>query len=190
VFFNLPNFPLVGSRQTLEQAAGLTLDRLHDAPFRRLHPQAGTPHAHRPESPFHSADILAGDIGAIRRYAPALLNHKTVVAEYQRRRFEDLREREVPIAVTLMPALDGKGNLGQWSAATIEAIFAALRPDPSVPLSEDVYLDLMANLDWRPAIRYLRSEEAGINKFAFVIHPLSVKFIHKISGCVGRRFAR
>jgi predicted amino acid dehydrogenase len=184
VFFNLPDFPLVGGlvggKQTLGRAASLTLDRLYDAPFRRLHPLAGTPHAHRPESPFHSADILAGDIGAIRRYAPALLERKTIVVEYATADdLEDLRERGVSIVVTLMPSLDGKGELGQWSAATIEAIFAALRPDPTVPLSEDVYLDLMANLEWTPAIRYLRSEEAGINKFAFVIHPLSVKFIHK-----------
>ena len=180
VFFNLPDFPLVGSRQTLERAAGLTLDRLHDAPFRRLHPSAGTPNAHRPESPFHSADILAGDIGAIRRYAPALLERKTIVVEYATAEdLEDLRERGVSIVVTLMPSLDGKGELGRWSAATIEAIFAALRPDPTVPLSEDTYLDLMANLDWTPAIRYLRPDEAGINKFAFVIHPLSVKFIHQ-----------
>ncbi len=180
VFFNLPDFPLMGSRQTLGRAAGLTLDRLHDAPFRRLHPLAGTPQAHRPESPFHSADILAGDIGAIRRYAPALLERKTIVAEYATAEdLEDLQERGVSIVVTLMPALDGKGELGRWSAATIEAIFAALRPDPAVPLSEDVYLDLMANLDWAPAIRYLRSDEAGINRFAFVIHPLSVKFIRQ-----------
>jgi predicted amino acid dehydrogenase len=180
VFFNLPNFPLVGSRQTLEQAAGLTLDRLHDAPFRRLHPLAGTPHAHRPESPFHSADILAGDIGAIRRYAPALLERKTIVVEYATATdLEDLRERGVSIVVTLMPSLEGKGEVGQWSAAAIEAVFAALRPDPTVPLSEDTYLDLMANLDWTPAIRYLRPDEVGVNKFAFVIHPLSVKFIHK-----------
>jgi predicted amino acid dehydrogenase len=180
VFFNLPNFPLVGSRQTLEQAAGLTLDRLHDAPFRRLHPLAGTPHAHRPESPFHSADILAGDIGAIRRYAPALLERKTIVVEYATATdLEDLRERGVSIVVTLMPSLNGKGEVGQWSAAAIEAVFAALRPDPTVPLSEDTYLDLMANLDWTPAIRYLRPDEVGVNKFAFVIHPLSVKFIHK-----------
>src|SRR5512136_2037405 len=180
VFFNLPDFPLVGSRQTLGRAASLTLDRLYDAPFRRLHPLAGTPHAHRPESPFHSADILAGDIGAIRRYAPALLEYKTIVVEYATAEdLEDLRERGVSIVVTLMPALDGKGELGQWSAATVEAVFAALRPDPAAPLTEDIYLDLMANLDWTPAIRYLQSEEAGINKFAFVIHPLSVKFIHK-----------
>ncbi len=180
VFFNLPDFPLVGNRQTLDRAAGLTLDQLHDAPFRRLHPLAGTPHTHRSESPFHSADILAGDIGAIRRYAPALLEHKTIVVEYATAEdLADLQERGVSIVVTLMPALDGKGELGQWSAATIEAIFAALRPNPTVPLSEDVYLDLMANLDWTPCIRYLRAEEAGINKFAFVIHPLSVKFIRQ-----------
>jgi predicted amino acid dehydrogenase len=180
VFFNLPDFPWVGSRQTLGRAAGLTLERLRDAPFRRLHPLAGTPHAHRSASPFLSADILAGDIGAIRRYAPALLSHKTIVVEYATAAdLEDLRERGVSIVVTLMPALDGKGELGRWSAATIEAVFAALRPDPTVPLSEDVYLDLLANLDWTPAIRHLQSDEAGVNKFAFVIHPLSVKFIRQ-----------
>ncbi len=180
VFFNLPNFPLVGSPTTLERMAGPTLDRLKEAPFRRITPQAGVPHMHRPESPFHSADVLAGDIGAIRRYSPALLRRKTIVVEHASAEdLEDLKERGVSIVVTLMPALGEKGELGQWSAATIEAVFAALRPDPLAPLSEDTYLDLMANLDWTPAIRYLRTEEAGLNKFAFVIHPLSVKFIRK-----------
>ena len=190
VFFNLPNFPLVGSRQTLEQAAGLTLDRLHDAPFRRLHPLAGTPHAHRPESPFHSADILAGDIGAIRRYAPALLKHKTVVVEYATAEdLEDLRERGVSIVVTLMPSLDGKGELGRWSAATIEAVLVALRPDPTVPLSEDTYLDLMADIDWTPAIRYLRAGRSGHQPLCLChssaqreVHP------HRTSCCAGPRY--
>ncbi len=36
----------------------------------------------------------------------------------------------------------------------------------------------MADLEWQPAVRYLQPEEAGINRFAFVIHPLNVKFIH------------
>src|SRR5512136_1804672 len=55
VFFNLPDFPLVGNKQALGRAASLALDRLHDAPLRRLHPLAGIPNAHRPESPFRSA---------------------------------------------------------------------------------------------------------------------------------------
>ena len=107
------------------------------------------------------------------------LKRKTVVVEWATEEdLADLRARGVNIVVTMMPALDGRGELGRWPAAVIEAIMAALRPDPAAPLSEDTYLDLMANLDWTPAVRYLQPGEAGINRFAFVIHPLSIKFIH------------
>jgi hypothetical protein len=34
-------------------------------------------------------------------------------------------------------------------------------------------------IDWSPAVRYLQPEDDGVNRFAFVIHPLSVGFIHK-----------
>ncbi len=79
VYFGLPNFPGVGSRQTLDQAAPATLQRLRDEPFRRIFPQPGTPRSTRPADPFQWADIVAGDVGAIRRYAPSKLAHKTVV---------------------------------------------------------------------------------------------------------------
>ncbi len=36
----------------------------------------------------------------------------------------------------------------------------------------------MAEIDWHPSVRYLQTADAGINRFAFVIHPLNVKFIH------------
>jgi predicted amino acid dehydrogenase len=75
--------------------------------------------------------------------------------------------------------LQVKGGLGRWSAATIEAALVALRSDPQAPLTEDTYLDLLANIEWSPAIRYLQPQEANINRFAFVIHPLNVSFIHK-----------
>ncbi|CUS04073.2 conserved protein of unknown function [Candidatus Promineifilum breve] len=179
VYFNLPAWPLVGSRGTLDQAAGPTLDQLRDAAFDRLYPLPGGPAEPRDAAAFEWADILAGDIGAIRRHAPAELKRKTVVVEWATEEdLADLRARGVNIVVTMMPALDGRGELGRWPAAVIEAIMAALRPDPAAPLSEDTYLDLMANLDWTPAVRYLQPGEAGINRFAFVIHPLSIKFIH------------
>ncbi len=60
-----------------------------------------------------------------------------------------------------------------------ETFLVALRPNPTSPLTEDTYLDLMADLEWSPAIRYLQPEEVGINRFAFVIHPLNTKFIYK-----------
>lgn len=179
VYFALPDLPGVGSHRTLDQAATLTLEQLKDAPFRRLLPQAGAPGQPRAAAPFEWADVIAGDIGAIRRYAPAKLKHKTIVVEHAGEEdVSDLKARGASIVVTLMPALDGKGRLGRWSAATIEAILAALRPDPALSLDENTYLDLIAEIDWAPHIRYLQPDEAGVNKFAFVIHPLDVRFIH------------
>ncbi len=180
VFFALPDVPGVGSRKTLDQVAAPTLERLEEVPFRLLAAQPGTPRVQRAHAPFHWADVIAGDIGAIRRYAPARLDHKTVVVETANEDdLADLRQRGVAIVVTLMPSLAEKGGLGRWSAATVEALLVAIRPHPEAPLTEDTYLDLLADLDWAPAIRYLQPEEAGINRFAFVIHPLNVGFIHK-----------
>jgi predicted amino acid dehydrogenase len=179
IYFALPSVPLVGGRGTLGQAAGPTLDQLKDAPFHRIQPLPGEPGTSREADSFQWADILAGDVGAIRRYAPAELKRKTVVVEWATEEdLADLRQRGVSIVVTMMPALDGRGELGRWSAATLEAIMVALRVDADAPLTEDTYLDLMADLDWTPAVRYLQPGEAGINRFAFVIHPLSLRFIH------------
>lgn len=180
VFFNLPDFPGVGSKQSLEQAAAPTLEQLAHMPFKRVHARAGTPHAQRAESPFTHADVLVGDIGAIRRYAPHELKRKTIVVEYATEEdVEDLRTRGASIVVTLMPGLEEKGALGNLPASVLEAIFVACRARAEMPLNEDTYLDMMAGLDWTPHIRYLRADEAGVNKFAFVIHPLDVRFIHK-----------
>jgi predicted amino acid dehydrogenase len=179
VYFALPQFPGIGSKQTFNRAAPGTLEQLDDEPFRRIKPQAGTPGTPRATKPFAWADVLAGDIGAIRRYAPANLKRKTVVVECATPEdVADMRERGVSILVTLMPSTDGEKSLGRWPAAAIEAMLVALRTDPNAPLNEDTYLDLMADIEWTPGIRYLQPAEAGINRFAFVIHPLNVKFIH------------
>ena len=180
VYFALPDFPGIGSRRMLKQVAGPTLEQLKDAPFRRITPQPGRVGKPRATRPFVWADILAGDIGAIRRYAPARLDHKAVVVNSASEEdIEDLRQRGVSIVTVLIPNIDGVDNRRGWGEASVEAILAALRPDPDSPLTEDTYLDLIADLDWKPDIRYLQPEETGINRFAFVIHPLDVSFIHK-----------
>ncbi len=43
VYFGLPDIPGVGSKQSLDQAAPATLDRLQDEPFRRIFPRPGEP---------------------------------------------------------------------------------------------------------------------------------------------------
>ncbi|HEX7975702.1 MAG TPA: hypothetical protein VF498_14925 [Anaerolineales bacterium] len=180
VYFALPDFPGIGRRMTLDQVAGPTLEQLKDAPFRRINPLPGKPGVPRAKDPFHWADVLAGDIGAIRRYAPEKLDHKTVVIDSASEEdIEDLRQRGVSIVVTLIPLFEDEAQRRDWGDATMEAILVALRPDPGSPLTEDTYLDMIANLDWSPDIRYLQPEETGINRFSFVIHPLDVDFIHK-----------
>ncbi|MEI2689875.1 MAG: serine carboxypeptidase [Anaerolineae bacterium] len=179
LFFALPDFPGVGSQRALEQAVNPTLEHLKSAPFRRLLPQAGAAGQPRSATPFEWADVIAGDMSAIRRYAPAQLKHKTVAVEWASEEdLDDLRQRGAAIVVTMMPALDGAKALGRWSAAAIEAVLVALRTNPEQPLTEDTYLDLMADIHWTPHVRYLQTQEAGINRFAFVIHPLNVRFIH------------
>jgi len=181
VFFGLPDFlPVVGSRYTLAQAAVPTLEQLKDASFKRLSFQNGNPVSSRAASSVAWADVLAGDVKAIRRFAPQQLHRKTVVVESASEEdVDDLRQRGVSILVTLMPGLEEKRGLGRWSAATLEALLVAIRDDQTLPLSEDTYLDLLAEIKWTPGIRYLQPEEAGINRFAFVIHPLNVGFIHR-----------
>lgn len=175
VFFGLPDAPGVGRRGTLGTAAPPTLERLRRSPFQRLLPPPGRPRTRRAEAPFRRADVLAGDVGAIRRYAPERLEGKTVVVEWVTEEdLEALARRGVSLVVSLMP-------LGRWSAAAVEALLAASSPaaQGSGSLSENAYLDLLGELDWSPSIRVLRPEAAGVHRFAFVIHPLSVTFIHK-----------
>ncbi|WP_423225798.1 serine carboxypeptidase [Candidatus Amarolinea aalborgensis] len=180
IFFALPDVPGVGAKWMLEQAAAPTLEQLQDAPFRRLLPEAGQPGVERSKAPFEWADLLAGDIGTIRRYAPEDLKRKTIVVESATEEdVEDLKRRGASIVVTMIPALVEKGALSPWSASVFECCLVAARRHPDAPLNEDTYLDLMADLQWTPGVRYLQPEEMGLNKFAFVIHPLNIGFIHK-----------
>lgn len=177
VYFALPPVPGVGSADTLVRVAEPTLNQLRAYPFRRLFPRAGE--AARPRNPkqFNWADILAGDMGGIRRYAPQQLKRKIVVTESATEEdVADLRERGVSAIVTTMPPLGHE--LAHLSAAVFEACLVALRPDKTAELTENTYLNLMAQMAWKPGIQYLQPEEAGINKFAFVIHPLSPRFIY------------
>ncbi len=179
IYFAVPNFPGVGSPTTLDRASLPTLETLKDAPFRRITPEAGVAGTPRDSRPFRWADVLVGDIGAILRYAPEQLPHKTVVVDSaSEAQIDELRRRGVSIVVALIPDMERNGARRSWGDATVESVLASLRPNPESPLTEDTYLDLIAGMDWTPDIRYLQPEETGINRFAFVIHPLDVHFIH------------
>lgn len=187
IYFGLPDAPGLGRPATLTAAAGVTLSQLQTFPFRRLFPSSGTANRPRSPKPFRWADVLAGDLDAIRRYAPADLKRKVIVAEAaDEAAVADLAGRGAQLLVTTMPPLGH--DLSRLSAATFEACLVALRSDPDAPMTENTYLNLMADLDWQPGIRYLEPEAAEVNRFAFVIHPLSVGFIHKYRAFRWTRF--
>ena len=160
--------------------ASRLLNALSRKPYRRLYLPDRQPRQRRAEGPFKWADVLAGDIAAIRRYAPQDLRHKIVVGECAAAEdVADLRARGADILVTTMPTLTGNGlnadAPARWPAAVVEACLAAIIGDRD--LHENDYLNLMADLHWRPSMVYLQ-EEAKVNRFAFVIHPLSMRFIY------------
>ena len=141
-----------------------------------------TPAGIAQRAPFEWAQIIAGDIPAIRRYAPAdsgALSGKTVIGECAGLEdVVDLRSRGVATLITTMPPLTEHGLdpcvPARWPAAVMEACMAAMLGDRD--LLEGDYLNLMAELEWRPSIISLQSE-TGVNRFAFVIHPLSPRYI-------------
>lgn len=178
VYFALPAVPGLGNPDSLAAIAGRTLAQLRDYPFQRLFPRAGTAKRPRSSKLFQWADVLAGDMGGIRRYAPANLKHKIIVTETATDEdVADLQRRGATAVVTTMPPLGHE--LSRHSAAVFEACLVALRDDAAAELSENTYLNLMAEMDWRPGIKYLQPEEAALNRFAFVIHPLSTKMIFR-----------
>lgn len=125
---------------------------------------------------FAWADLIAGDLPLILRLAPANLHRKVIVTHTVSAVERDALRRRGALAVvglfdTILPA-----GLPATPAA-LEAVLAALLPE-GTPRDDDAYLDLLADLEWTPQVSYLQPGEAGVNRFAFVIHPLSVDFIH------------
>ncbi len=179
IYFGVPDVPGVGSSETLGTADAPTLEVLKDAPLEQISPPRGA-WTRRATTHFRWADVIAGDASMIRHIAPLNLRKKTVVVPSATEEdIADFRARGTTILVVLMPSLQEGVAIARHSAAVIEAVLVAWREDQTASLTEDSYLNLMAEITWSPAIRYLQADEEGINRFAFVIHPLDIGFVHK-----------
>lgn len=185
IYFALPTAPGVGSPETVDPAAKRTLPQLREFSFSQLFPPAGTPHQPRSPKLFEWADVLAGDMGAIRRYAPEQLPRKTVVVTHANDEdLADLKQRGVSIVVTTLPtlAVESHRGLAKHGPAVFEAALCTLREDKTIELSENTYLNLMAHLNWRPGVIYLQPEEAEVNHFAYVMIPSTPEQLNQFLG--------
>jgi predicted amino acid dehydrogenase len=183
IFFGLARLPgigKIGSPTIGSRKARASLRRLQQLPVERFTPRAWPASEGQGRRLFHWAEVLAGDLSLIRRSAPRDLRGKTVVTEFaDTESLDDLHDRGASCLVTLMPALVPDSTVARFSAAAIEAVLVVARPDPGMSLTEDTYLDMISDVRWTPAVRYLQTDESTFNRFAFVIHPLHVSMIHR-----------
>ncbi|HWQ12434.1 MAG TPA: serine carboxypeptidase [Roseiflexaceae bacterium] len=179
VHSGLQFLPLPRSIAQLDLYAATTLPVTALLPYRVLHPVALGQEGHDPrgEQHFRWADVLAGDFAYIRRFAPRDLRDKTLVTDDPSpAEIAELRERGVATLVTLSPKLVGEDGQEHYvSSDVLEGIAVALLECGPSPSEGDI-INFIDEANWGPEV--LRLNEADVKpRFAFVIHPLSPRYI-------------
>ncbi|MEN9938519.1 MAG: hypothetical protein RLZZ387_5098 [Chloroflexota bacterium] len=173
--------PVPRSIGQLDLYAATTLPVTVLLPYKVLHPVALGQEGHDPrgESHFRWADVVAGDFAYIRHFAPRDLSGKVIVTDDpSRAEIEDLRARGVTTLVTLSPRLeaDDDAEAGRYvSADVLEGIAVALLECGASPTEGDV-INFIDEAGWGPEVLRL-NDAAQKPRFAFVIHPLSTRYI-------------
>ncbi|MGQ9826910.1 MAG: serine carboxypeptidase [Roseiflexus sp.] len=180
VHSGFPFLPLPRTIAQLDLYAATTLPIAALLPYRVLHPVAlgNEGHDARAEKHFAWADVIAGDFAYIRRFAPRDLKNKVIVTDDpSREEIEDLRARGARALVTLSPRLESAepGDRSFVSADVLEAIVVAILESGPTPTEGDI-INFIDEAEWGPEVITL-SDTAEKPRFAFVIHPLSPKYI-------------
>jgi predicted amino acid dehydrogenase len=178
VHSGIPFLPMPRSVAQLELYAATTLPITALLPYRVLHPVALGQEGHDPRAAeqFRWADVIAGDFAFIRRFAPPELRDKILVTDDPAPdEIAGLRARGVRTLVTLSPRLETREGGRYVSADVLEGIAVALL-ECGAAVSEGEIINFIAEAGWGPDLLQL-NEAAEKPRFAFVIHPLSTRYI-------------
>ncbi len=176
IHFGLRTLPALRTLKQVELYAAMILPFAALLPYHRLHPVALGSEGHDPraERLFKWADVIAGDFAYIRRFAPQNLQHKVIVTDDPSpAEIADLQARGVRTLITMSPPLSAERPF--VSTDTLEAIMIAVMECGPVP-DEAAVIDFIDRAQWGPTIQQL-APDAEKPIFAFVIHPLSTRFI-------------
>jgi predicted amino acid dehydrogenase len=123
------------------------------------------------------ADVIVATYDQLQRHTSRELTDKTVLTStISPERLAVLREKGVRLAVDCSIQLfDQTVGLNVVEAM----IIAALEKEPDDILHDD-YLEIFTDLDLKPRILYPIDGKKQINRFAFVIHPLSQKYLNNL----------
>jgi hypothetical protein len=142
--------PLRTPRQ-IAVIAAIFLPLLRHLPISVLYPTGKRQESGRTKYPhyFEEADIVAGDFQFIRRYMPDDMAGKIIVTNTTRTGdVELLRKRRAARLITTTPSIGGES----FGANLMEAVFVALSGKQPDELTEDDYLRLAEEVDWRPGV--------------------------------------
>jgi predicted amino acid dehydrogenase len=189
LMFNLKLPIVIRSLTTLRKVARIIMPVMCRLPFEWIYPtgrRQETRHE-RFTSIFKKVDVIVGDYHLIRRYAPVNLAGKSIITNtITAQDRADLKNRGVQWLITTTPMMDGR----TFGTNVLEAIFIAHLKgqgyvlDTKEPVSSqlrDEYINLILESGIEPNVEQLNPVEERVkNRFAFVVHPLTLNDVFKV----------
>jgi len=148
------------------------IERLHRTPLYRMGEKliSGTLH-----DAVKDCHVIVGAIGDLEVFSEKELDGKTVITSRVTDSALDwFRSRRVAMVVDYSPWLEGR----PVGVNVMEAMISAALSRTPEQLSADEFLDVIEQLGVEPRILYPNGYRR-INRFAFVIHPLSQQYLTK-----------
>ncbi len=122
-----------------------------------------------------TAHVIVASIGDLADFSQKQLDGKTIITSRVTESALDwMRSRRVALVVDYSPWLDDR-PLGM---NVLEAMISAVRARTPEQLGPDDYLEVIQSLGIKPRLLY-PSGYRRVNRFAFVIHPLSQQYLTK-----------
>jgi len=119
--------------------------------------------------------VIVGSIGDLEHFTQKELDGKTIITSRVTEAALDwMRSRKVAMVVDYSPWLEGR----PVGVNVMEAMISAALSRTPDQLGPDDYLDVIQGLGIEPRILYPNGYRR-INRFAFVIHPLSQQYLTK-----------
>lgn len=123
------------------------------------------------------ADAIVASFHQLERYGPDELEGKVVLTStISPDRLQALKERGVRVVIDCSIQLF-EPTVG---LNVVEAMILAALGKPAKAIAHDDYLEIFTDLDLKPRILYPIEGKKQINRFAFVIHPLSQKYLTNV----------
>lgn len=128
---------------------------------------------------FLSCEVLVGNEANINFLNLSHLKGKTLIIDILTPLFEEkLKQAGLSEALVCLPQLTTHSRINY---SILEGIIQ-LKKGQGVPVKDDDVVEMVHDLNLGPEIKKINEDNAGTGKFAFVIHPLSSRYLFKLPG--------